>query len=145
VNSPLLNNDGLLAQNVPAKAAPGTELQAPPSSSGPERNAGASSPLTSMLPMLLVVAAFLPILFLQSRRSKKEAQARASLKKGDRVMTNAGILGELVELDERVAKVKISPSVTVQFLATSVSPYADPDKAPAKVVKDAKPVVAEKK
>ena len=35
-----------------------------------------------------------------SRRQKKERAARESLKKGDRVMTNAGLVGELVEMDD---------------------------------------------
>ena len=76
-----------------------------------------------------------------NRKQKKESQARAALKKGDRVMTNAGLIGELVETDERIAKVKISPGVTVQIVANTVSPFAEPEKATAKDLKEA----AEKK
>jgi preprotein translocase subunit YajC len=92
--------------------------------------------------MMLVI--FVPFFLLMSRRQKKESQARASLKKGDRVMTNAGLVGELMEMDDRLAKVKIAPGVTVQIVANTVSPFAEPEKAPAKELKEAKAVTDKK-
>jgi preprotein translocase subunit YajC len=139
VTSPLLSNELLFAQNVQPKATtPGAVQETPPASGTAPQ--GGSSSLFGMLPMVLMFALFIPILFMSSRRQKKEAQARASLKKGDRVTTNAGLIGELVEMDERVAKVKISPSVTVQFVANTVAPYVEPEKAQAKDLKEAKAV-----
>jgi preprotein translocase subunit YajC len=73
-----------------------------------------------------------------SRRQKKESAARASLKKGDRVMTNAGLIGELVEMDDRIAKVKVAAGVTVLIVANTVSPFVEPEKVPAKDLKEAK-------
>ncbi|MCL2448495.1 MAG: preprotein translocase subunit YajC [Polyangiaceae bacterium] len=141
MTSPLLANPLLLAQNVQPKAvSPGVEQSSAPAASGP--GGTPPSPLASMLPMLLLFAAFIPIFFLSSRRQKKEAAARAALKKGDRVMTNAGIIGELVEIDERLARVKVAPSVHMQFVANTVSPYVEP--APAKEIKDTKPVTEKK-
>jgi preprotein translocase subunit YajC len=78
-----------------------------------------------------------------SRRQKKEASARASLKKGDRVMTNAGLVGELVEMDDKLARVKIAPGVTVQIVGSTVTPFVDPggkEKASPKELKEAKAV-----
>jgi preprotein translocase subunit YajC len=96
----------------------------------------------SMLPMLLPFALFIPILFLMFRRQKKEQEQRKSLKRGDRVVSTSGLIGELMELDERIAKVKIAPGTTVQMLVNTVSPL--PDAAPAaavdKELKDAKAV-----
>jgi preprotein translocase subunit YajC len=89
--------------------------------------------------MMLVI--FVPFFLLMNRKQKKENAARASLKRGDRVMTNAGLIGELVETDDRVAKVKIAPGVTVQIVANTVSPFAEPEKAGSKDLKEA----AEKK
>ncbi len=85
---------------------------------------------------------FVPFFFMMSRRQKKEQQARASLKKGDRVMTNGGLIGELVEMDDRVARLKVAPGVTLQVLANTLSPFAETDKAtpPAKELKEAKAV-----
>jgi preprotein translocase subunit YajC len=94
-----------------------------------------------MFTMLLPFLIFVPILFMMFRRQKKEAESRKSLKKGDRVVSNSGLIGELVDLDDRVAKVKIAPGTTVQMLANSVSPMgAEPAKATGPELKDAKPV-----
>jgi preprotein translocase subunit YajC len=97
-----------------------------------------------MTPILMMLVIFVPFFLLMSRRQKKESQARASLKKGDRVMTNAGLIGELIEMDDRVAKVKISPGVNVQIVANTVSPYVDAPKgsgaSTAKELNEAKAV-----
>jgi preprotein translocase subunit YajC len=143
VSAPLLSSDLLLAQNVEPKAAsPGTpgvaqDSSAPASGS----SAASSSPLSGFIMPLMMLLIFVPFFFLMNRKQKKETQARASLKKGDRVMTNAGLVGELVETDDRLAKVKIAPGVTVQIVANTISPFAEPEKVPSKDLKEA----AEKK
>jgi preprotein translocase subunit YajC len=142
VSASLLSNDLLLAQNVqPNATSPGVAQDSAPTPSSSGQSPG--SPLSSFMPILMMLVIFVPFFLLMSRRQKKEQQARASLKKGDRVMTNAGLVGELMELDERLAKVKIAPGVTVQIVANTVSPYAEaPSKAPAaapsKELKEAK-------
>ena len=109
MSSPILSSDLLLAQNVEPKAATGTPGVAQ-DSSAPTAAAGQSaSPLSGFIMPLMMLVIFVPFFLLMNRKQKKETQARASLKKGDRVMTNAGLIGELVETDDRVAKVKISP------------------------------------
>jgi preprotein translocase subunit YajC len=94
--------------------------------------------LAGFTPMLVMLVIIVPFWFLMSRRTKKETQARAALKRGDRVMSNAGLIGELVEIDERIAKVKLSPSVTVQMVANTISPYVEAERAGAKELKEAK-------
>jgi len=102
---------------------------------------GGSGGPQSMLPMLLPFALFIPILFLMFRRQKKEAEQRKALKRGDRVVSTSGLIGELMELDDRVAKVKIAPGTTVSMLANSVSPMPEASPAAAdKELKDAKAV-----
>jgi preprotein translocase subunit YajC len=136
-------SDLLFAQNVQPKAGtPGVAQDSTPAA--PAGNAGpAQSPFASMMPILMMVAIVLPFLFLSSRQKKKDQQARSSLKKGDRVTTQAGLIGELIEMDERVAKVKIAPGVNVQMVASTVSPFAEaakPADAPKPAANDAKPV-----
>jgi preprotein translocase subunit YajC len=135
VSSSILSNDQLLAQNVPAKAGtPGVVADAPSSSGG----SSPPSALGGFLPIIMMLVIFVPFFLLMNRRQKKETAARAALKKGDRVMTNAGLIGELVETDDRIAKVKIAAGVTVQIVANTVSPFVEP--APAKELKEAKAV-----
>ncbi|HEX3769575.1 MAG TPA: preprotein translocase subunit YajC [Polyangiaceae bacterium] len=143
MSSPLLSSDLLLAQNLPPKAVngPGTPVVAQDAST-PTASGGASqSPLSGFIMPLMMLVIFVPFFFLMNRKQKKEEKARASLKRGDRVMTNAGLIGELVETDDRIAKVKIAPGVTVQIVANTVTPFAEPEKAAAKDLKEA----AEKK
>jgi preprotein translocase subunit YajC len=146
VSSPLLSNDLLLAQNVQPKAGtPGVAVDpgAPPASGGAPQTG--ASPIAGFMPILMMLVIFVPFFLLMSRRQKKERAARESLKKGDRVMTNAGLVGELVDMDDALAKVKIAPGVTVQIVANTVTPFVSPaDKANAKELKEAK-AVSEKK
>jgi preprotein translocase subunit YajC len=136
VASPLL-----LAQNVQPKAGtpgtPGVAQEAAPSapsggSAGASSAGAGASPLAGMMPILMMLVIFIPFFLLMNRRQKKEQQARSSLKKGDRVMTNSGLIGELVEIDEQIAKVKIAEGVKVQIVANTVSPFVEPAKVPAK-------------
>jgi preprotein translocase subunit YajC len=143
VSSPILSNDLLLAQNVQPKAtSPGTVSDSSPLSSS--SGGSTQSTLAGFLPILMMLVIFVPFFLLMSRRQKKETAARASLKKGDRVVTNAGLVGQLVEIGDQLAKVKIAPSVEVQVLSNTVSPYVDPDKAQSKDLKEAK-ATSEKK
>lgn len=114
-------------QVAPKAGTPGTSVDpnaagpagggAPPASGGGAGLFG--GPMGILLPFLILV----PFLFMSFRRQKKEQAARSSLKKGDRVMTQAGLIGELVEMDERIAKLKIAPGTNVQVLASSVQPF----------------------
>ena len=143
-SSPLLSNEDLLAQTVQPKAGtPGVAQDSSP----PAAAAGgaSSSGLSGFMPILMMLVIFVPFFLLMSRRQKKERSARESLKKGDRVMTNAGLVGELGDMDDALAKVKIAPGVTVQIVANTVTPFVSPaDKQAAKELKEAK-AVSEKK
>jgi preprotein translocase subunit YajC len=135
VSASLLSSDLLLAQNVlPKGGSPGVVQDSGPAPS----SAAPPSPLAGFAPILVMLVIIVPFVFMSSRRQKKETQARASLKKGDRVLTNAGLIGELVEMDDRVAKVKISPGTTVSFVANTISPYSESDRGATKELKEAK-------
>jgi preprotein translocase subunit YajC len=57
------------------------------------------------------------------------------LKKGDKVVTTAGLIGELMGFEDNVARVKIAPGTTVSVVQTSVSLF-DTSAATAKTDKD---------
>jgi preprotein translocase subunit YajC len=120
---------------APKAGTPGVAVD---SSGGAQQGQQASPPggmLTMFLPLLIMV----PFLFLMFRRQKKEQESRSKLKKGDKVVTQAGLVGELIEMDERVAKVKIAPGVNVQVLANTLGPFdTTPAKADDKDLKDLK-------
>jgi len=129
---------------TPKATTPGV---AQPDAPAPSGGGGGGGALGMLFPLLIMV----PFLFLMFRRQKKEASARASLKKGDNVVSQSGLVGELIEMDERFAKVKIAPGTTVKMLVSSISPIDTSDKKAEaaadkdlKDLKDAK-VAAEKK
>jgi preprotein translocase subunit YajC len=129
-------------QNVPSKAGtPGVAAPDAPAGAPQQGGGGAGGMFTMLLPFLI----FVPILFMMFRRQKKEAEQRKSLKKGDKVVSTSGLIGELMEFDERVAKVKIAPGTTVLMLSNSISPFAvEVAKAAGAELKDAKPVADKK-
>jgi preprotein translocase subunit YajC len=139
---------GFFFQNVqPSPGTPGVAQPAnPPPGAGAPAQGG--SPPSSMITMLLPFLILVPFLLLSFRRQKKEQEARKNLKKGDKVVTTAGLIGELIEMDERVAKVKIAPGTTVQVLASALSSFeAQPEKKTSKDLDDLKEAkaTAEKK
>lgn len=72
--------------------------------------------------MLLVILPMLLFLIWSSRsQNKKQAAALAALQKGDRVILQSGLIGKLVELGERTAKVEIASGVKVEVLKSAIS------------------------
>jgi preprotein translocase subunit YajC len=75
--------------------------------------------------MLFPLLLFLPIillLFWQSRSQQKKQEATLSgLKKGDRVITQSGLIGRLSAIEGRYAKLELVPAGTkVTMLKTSI-------------------------
>ncbi len=128
---------------TPPPAATTATQSAPAAGGQPPPSAGLlGSPLFFIL-------LFLPFIYIMWRRNKRENEARAKLKKGDKVVAGSGLVGEIVDLDDRIAKVKIAPGVTVQVLASALAPFdttpAADTKGAAKDKKDdksAKPAAA---
>lgn len=116
-----LNAFSLQAVLPKAGATSATTESAQPAPGGAPPGGSSGAMLMTFAPLLLIV----PILFMSFRRQKKEADARSKLKRGDRITTNAGIIGELVEVDDKIAKVKIAPGTTVQVLASTISAFPE--------------------
>lgn len=86
----------------------------------PSHSGGGGSAIGMLFPLLLLV----PLLFLMfwSTRSQQKKQKAAvdSLKKGDRVLTQSGLVGKLVDLGDRYAKIEVAPGVKVDVLRTGL-------------------------
>ena len=114
----------------PAGAKAGTPLRPlPPTRRKRPRRLGGQPPLrrwgSSGSPIFLMLL-FLPFIFMMWRRNKKETEARSKMKKGDSSVLAGGLIGEIMDTDERIAKVKIAPGVTVQALVTALQPMEEP-------------------
>ena len=86
---------------------------------------GASpSGLAQLLAFLLIFVIFYLVLFLpMQRKQKKQKQMLADLKNGDQVVTNGGIVGTVVGLnDDNTIVLRVKPdNVKLQFSRTAVS------------------------
>jgi preprotein translocase subunit YajC len=104
--------------------------------------AGGGDMLVSLAPLVLIFIVFWFFLIRPQQKRMKEHKALvAALKKGDKVLTNGGILGTVTKIiDDHEAEVEIAAGVRVRFLRSAVSeivnktgsgPTAKPEKAEA--------------
>ena len=85
---------------------------------------GLSPGLGQFLPFILIFVIFYFVLFLpMQRRQKKQKQMLASLKNGDQVVTNGGIVGTVVGLnDDNTIVLRIKPdNLRLLFARSAVS------------------------
>lgn len=102
-------------------ADPGVATQSttPPSGAEggePQPDAG----FMGMLPMLILIPLLIFLFWSSSSQRKKQEAAISALKKGDRVLSQSGLVGRLLEIDKRYAKVELAPGVKVTMLRSSL-------------------------
>ncbi len=129
-------------QNAPPPPTGGMTVPTPgpsPSPAAPSPGGGGGS----MLMMLVFLVPFILFMFFTNRsQTKKQKDMESKLKKGDRVVTQSGLVGKLVDpLEGRHARIEIAPGVKVQVLRTSIAGLDVEDGAKAKD----EPALADKK
>jgi preprotein translocase subunit YajC len=98
-----------VAPSAPAdKGAPGGPAHAPEGFGG------------SWQILIMVVPLVLLMLFTSRSNTKKQKKLLESLQKGDRVITQGGMVGKLVEIGDRYAKVELAPGIKVEFLKSGL-------------------------
>ncbi|MEO5730604.1 MAG: preprotein translocase subunit YajC [Byssovorax sp.] len=121
--------------------APGQPSQgAPPSEAPPGGTSPVGGGIMQMLPLMLPL---LLIFFMMRNQSKKQKQIEQGLKTGDTVVTQSGLIGKIIEMNERTVRLEIAPGVNVRLLKTAIQGI-DPgdtkvEPKDAKDSKDAKP------
>ncbi len=111
------------AQDIPNPGgAPAPQTGHPGTSAPPGGGAPPGGALGAMFPLLIVIPMVLLMVFMNRSQQKKQKEFEAKLKVGDRVVTQAGLVGKLVvfEKDARLAKLEIAPGVKIDILKTSV-------------------------
>ncbi|OGF63600.1 MAG: preprotein translocase subunit YajC [Candidatus Fischerbacteria bacterium RBG_13_37_8] len=70
--------------------------------------------MISMLPLLLIFAAFyFLIIYPQLKSQKRHKSFILNLKNGDKVITNGGVHGTITGSDEKTVKLKIASNVVI--------------------------------
>ena len=80
-----------------------------------------------LLPLLLVFF----MLWTSRSQSKKQKELEASLKPGDVVVTQSGLIGKIIDLGEVNTKLEIAPGVNVKVRKSSIQGPAEADTKPA--------------
>ena len=114
----------------PGQSKPSGASEAQPSDAGAQ-SASPSSGLGLLFPLLLLVPLLLMMFFSTRSQQKKQQAALAAIKKGDRVLTQSGLIGKLVEIGDRYAKVEIAPGVKVEIVKTGLIGKDTPENAAA--------------
>lgn len=84
--------------------------------------AQAPNPLLQLVPFLLIFVIFWFLLIRPARNRQKAHQAMLeALKRGDRVMTNGGLYGEVSAIDATVVHLKISDNVKVRVAKSAIA------------------------
>ena len=91
---------------------------------------GASSGLIQILPLILIGGIFYFLLIAPERRRRKQLQATVeALKRGDRVVTQGGLYGEVVSTEPTSVILKIADGVKVKVTKAAVSGLAEEPKS----------------
>jgi preprotein translocase subunit YajC len=91
-----------------------------------------------MFPLLLLVPMIIAMFWMQNKQQKKQKELEDSLKTGDRVVTQSGLIGKLTDKGNRYVKVEIAPGIKVQMLRTAVVARDTGEETPDKKADDAK-------
>lgn len=87
---------------------------------------GAGTSLTSfLLPMLIMVAIFYFLLIRPQQQKAKEHKALLdNLKKGDRIITQGGIIGTIVHLDDQIVNLEVADKVRIEMARPYIAGFA---------------------
>jgi preprotein translocase subunit YajC len=82
----------------------------------------ATNPLVQLVPLVLIFALFYVLLIVPMRKRQKALQQVVEdLKKGDRVITNGGLYGEVVAVTGATVVLKIADNVKVKVAKSAIS------------------------
>jgi len=91
-------------------------------STNPQGGGGSPNMLVSFIPILLIFIIFYLLLILPQQKKQKQHQNMLStLRKGDRVVTNAGIYGTVHDVKEQMIVLKIAEEVKIEIVKNAVA------------------------
>jgi preprotein translocase subunit YajC len=95
---------------------------------GADGAAPGGSPMDLFLPLGLTVAiVYFLMLRPQQKRASAHQQMVEGLKKGDHVLTNAGIYGRVLEVDKKTVTLDVGSNMKLRFAKSAVGGIEKPD------------------
>lgn len=90
--------------------------------SGSSQSGEGSNPFMMFVPIILIFVVFYLILIRpQQKKQKEHKNLLSQLKKGDRVVTNGGIYGTIVDAKEHVAVLKVAENVKIEIIKSAIA------------------------
>jgi preprotein translocase subunit YajC len=87
---------------------------------------GGPSMLVSFLPILLIFLIFYLLLILpQQKKQKQHMNMINSLKKGDQIVTSAGMYGTIADVKDQKLVLKIADDVKIEIVKSAVATVVD--------------------
>lgn len=91
-----------------------------------------ANPLAGLFPILLIVLIFYFIMYRPIRQRQKKLQVLiAALDKGDRVITNGGVYGTVVDVKKHVVMLKVSDQVKIKVSRNAIASLQSSPDQPA--------------
>lgn len=82
----------------------------------------APNPIAGLLPIFLIFAIFYFLLIRpQQKQQKKHQELLGQLKKNDEVVTNGGIHGTIVNVDEQTVTLRVDDNTRIKFQKNVIS------------------------
>jgi preprotein translocase subunit YajC len=91
---------------------------------GTQGGGGQGGGIAAFLPFIaMIVILYFLLIRPQQKRQKEHKTMLTTLRKGDKVVTNSGMFGTIVGMDDKENKVvlKVAENVKVEFLKSSVA------------------------
>jgi len=80
-----------------------------------------SALIMNLMPIFIIFLVFYFLSIKPNLKKQKEHQKMLdNLKKGDRVVTNGGIYGTIVDVQQNIFKIKIAENVNIQILKSAI-------------------------
>jgi preprotein translocase subunit YajC len=93
--------------------------------------------LVSLLPIIVIIAVFYFLLLRpQRRRQQQQAQMQRQIEPGQRVMTTAGMLAEVVAVEDDAIVLEIAPGVEARFVRQAIGQVLTDDDEPEDELED---------
>ena len=99
----------------------GLILMGAPQGSGGSPSAGGGGFSFIIMLVLLFVVMYFFMIRPQQKREKQRQKMITELKKGDRVLTNGGIIGEIWGIKDNIVVLKVGDEVKIEFLKSAIA------------------------
>ena len=119
--------DGSVTATAAAPAAETTTTQSAPASDAGQQQAPPPSSGMMMIPFIILIGVMIAIsMRTSSKEKKKREEMMNSIRKGTKIMTSGGIIGEIAEVQKDQFMLKVANNVQIAISRSAVAQVITP-------------------